>query len=410
MAPGRRRVLEIIAAILAGVQLGLMVIYWRVMTQELHMNDFGKFYYATQAFLAGGDMYGPTVATAVPFGENATREFWNMNPPHFHLLVLPLALLPPPQAIGLWFAAGFFCLVLSLLLIARELEVTWRPQTVFYAALAVLLPSATGMVVVTAQVTFLLMLPMTLAWLAARRGDWSRAGLLLGLAASVKPFLGLFWLYLIIRRQVRAAVLMAAAAIGFALTGLAVFGVSAYAAWMEVTSRVDWLWVPMNASVPALLARTISSNPIYEPLVDASAATSVLSAGLAAIILLITGFTLARQRPGVDVDEDVAFAAVMVTALLISPLGWMYYLPLAAGPLVAWLLAQRAPVSRAGRLLLILALPGIVLPPIVTALGVHLPFSGLVLGSVYTWTMLLLWLVIVRDAPRHRRREAAEAA
>ncbi len=32
--------------------------------------------------------------------EGDTRQFWNMNPPHFHLLVLPLAMLPPRQALA----------------------------------------------------------------------------------------------------------------------------------------------------------------------------------------------------------------------------------------------------------------------------------------------------------------------
>ena len=61
------------------------------MMKRLNMNDFGKFYYSTQLFLAGEDMYGPTPATAIPISETESRQFLNMNPPHFHLLMVPFA-------------------------------------------------------------------------------------------------------------------------------------------------------------------------------------------------------------------------------------------------------------------------------------------------------------------------------
>jgi hypothetical protein len=400
----RRRVLETVAALVAGVQLALAIIYWRVMSGELHMNDFGKFYYSARAFLEGGDMYGPTVATAVPFGPDATREFWNMNPPHFHLLVLPLAVLSPPHALGVWFGASVFCLVFSILLIARELGIAWTPRTVFYAILAVLLPSATGMVVLTAQLTFLLLLPMTIAWIAARRGNWSRAGILLGLVVSVKPFLGLFWLYCVVRRRAGAALLMAAVVAAVTLAGLVVFGVTPYLSWLRVTSGVDWHWVPMNASLAALLSRVITVNPIYEPLVDASALFGTIAATVAAIALAVTGTAIIRRRG--EVDEDWGFAAVITAALLVSPLGWMYYLPLAAAPLAAMALNACRHPAAGERLVLILALPGLLISPIVVGFIVDPPWAVLTIGSIYTWTMLLLWLAVVLRPATPRRAPA----
>ena len=35
------------------------------MVVRINMNDFGKFYYSTLAFLEGGEMYGPTPATFI---------------------------------------------------------------------------------------------------------------------------------------------------------------------------------------------------------------------------------------------------------------------------------------------------------------------------------------------------------
>ena len=34
--------------------------------------------------------------------ENQLIYLWNLNPPHFHLLLLPLAWLPNDVALGVW--------------------------------------------------------------------------------------------------------------------------------------------------------------------------------------------------------------------------------------------------------------------------------------------------------------------
>ena len=55
----------------------------RFIFTALRMNDFGKFCYSAQLFLTGEDMYGPSLATEIPVGEDETRQLWNLNPPHF---------------------------------------------------------------------------------------------------------------------------------------------------------------------------------------------------------------------------------------------------------------------------------------------------------------------------------------
>ena len=396
-----RRAIAAVVALIAGLQLGLTVVFWRVMAYDLHMNDFGKFYYSARAFLEGADMYGPTVATAVPFGPTGTREFWNMNPPHFHLAILPLAPLPPETALAIWFAAGFFSLVLSLMLIAKELSIPWTPRNVFLATVAVLTPSSTGMVVLTGQVTFLLVLPLTYAWIAARHHNWRAAGIALGLAAGIKPFLGLFWFYLLMKRQVRAAIAMGAVIVLVVLAGLAVFGVDTYRSWLVVASRVDWVWSPMNASIAALLVRTFGDNPTFPPLVYAPAVVAVVSPILAVIVGGCTVWRMTRipKSPA----EDWAFAGLVFAALLVSPLGWMYYITLAAGPITALSMRWRSRMSGVVRLCVLLALPGLVVPPMWTAAAGRHALSGLTLGSIYSWSVMMLWIAVLVDS-RHAAR------
>jgi alpha-1,2-mannosyltransferase len=397
------RVLAAIAAIGAGVQLAILILFARLLVGELQMNDFGKFYYSTIAFLRGADMYDPTIATAVPVGPGATHQFWNLNPPHFHLLVLPLAWLAPMQALSVWFAAGLFCLCLCVFLIWRELSIPWTPQSAFVATVAVLLPSSTGMVVLTGQVTLILMLPITLAWVSARRGAWTAAGVYLGLAASVKPFLGIFWIYLLLKRRLRAAGVMAAVAIAWAGIGATIFGVASYQSWMATLSKVDWVWGPMNGSVAALFVRIFGPNPTFRPLIDNPEAGWVAAVTVSAGIAACTCWVLGRDDS--DRGADRAFAGLILAALLITPLGWMYYLALLAGPAAALWLGGTIRATRPQLVCIAVAVPGLLLPHIVTGVWQHFPGAGSTLGSVYTWALIALWTAVMLDAS-HRTPSA----
>src|SRR5262245_54885499 len=174
-----RRVVPASSAIVVGAVCAAWLLFYLVlgvyMVQRLHMNDFGKFYYSTRLFLDGQDMYGPSPATEIPVSETESRQFLNMNPPHFHLLILPFAILSPANALALWAVVNLIALFLSLRAIARELHIEWTRRRLMWTAVAVILCSATGTVVVTGQLTFLLLLPVTFAWKAARQGDLNKA-------------------------------------------------------------------------------------------------------------------------------------------------------------------------------------------------------------------------------------------
>src|SRR5262249_13076465 len=138
---------------------------------SLHMNDFGRFYYSARAFLERRDMYAPSPAT--PWGGGllpGAHHLLNLNPPHFHLLVLPLGFLPPESAVAVWMLASIFALVFSLLLIARELDVVTTGAHVVLVVLFALACSATQAEFITGQLAFLMLLPMTLCWRDARHG------------------------------------------------------------------------------------------------------------------------------------------------------------------------------------------------------------------------------------------------
>jgi hypothetical protein len=393
--------------LMAGVLLVWIAYYaWlaRHMVEELNMNDFGKFYYSAQAFLAGADMYGPSPATSIRVTPHDTREFLNLNPPHFHLLVLPLVSLPPVVALCLWWAAGLGAFAASMVVIARELGISWSPSAAAWTLVALVLSSATGMVVITGQVTFLLMLAVTLSWRAARRGRWGAAAVWLGAAASVKPFLGLFVPFLLVTRRGRPAIAMVATAGACIAGGLAVFGLSAYVGWVGALSEIDWAWAPMNASVQGLLARTLDRSPLFQPIAYLPGVVRPLALAAGAAIAAAALVAIARDQSSDHVDRT--FPAVVLTALLVSPLGWWYYTWLVAGPLLAcWRMRRDRPsVVRDG--LVVLSVPGLLLPLYVAVLFRDLAWWSLALGSIYFWSLFALWGAVVIDT---RVRPSARA-
>jgi alpha-1,2-mannosyltransferase len=262
------------------------------MVEELHMNDFGKFYYSAALFLDGQDMYAPTPATDVPLTETESRQFLNLNPPHFHLLVLPFVTLSPGVALLLWAILNLLALIVSVRLIARELRIRWTRGRVLWTVCGVIVCSATGAIIVTGQLTFVLLVPVTLAWMWARRGNWDRAAVCLGVCASVKPFLGIFLVYLLLARRMRAAGLMIATGVACGVVGLAVFGWHAYASWLRGLSAVNWTWAAMNGGVAGVVARAFAAeSPFYTPFFQMPSIvgpiTNIVGAAVTAISLAL---------------------------------------------------------------------------------------------------------------------------
>src|SRR5262245_14151605 len=200
----------------------------------LNMNDFGKFYYSARAFLAGQDMYAPSPATQLGAGLlPGAQQLLNLNPPHFHLLVIPLAGFQPSLAVLFWMLASTMTLVLSVLIAAAELEVVATGKRVLTIVLFVLMFSGSQAQFVTGQLTFLLLLPVILCWRAARHGQWDRAGAWLGMCLSVKLFFLIFLPYLIGQRRWRAAAFMIGTTVACFAIGLLLFGIESYASWIS---------------------------------------------------------------------------------------------------------------------------------------------------------------------------------
>lgn len=378
------------------------------MVSELQMNDFGKFYYSAVAYLMGGDMYGPNPATWIKVTESYARPFWNMNPPHFHIPLLLLALMRPESAIIFWGIGSLASLVVTWILIRKEIglkiKTPWHWRIAILGALGF---AGTGATFVTGQLSFLLLLLVTMCWLEARHERWNMAGLYIGIAISLKPFMLIFMPYLALRRQFRAVCVSTAVMMLCFGTGLLVFGLDAHMSWLRVLkSSFEWGWAAMNASVFGLLTRVLSESPYYSPLTIAPQLIRPIWVFAAGLISVLTLIATKPNSHKCSVDRD--FALLLVASQLVSPLGWVYYLWLPSGPIAAlvWLwrrnkvqvwaaqgvgtIGWRNGLFGAGIFALFLPLP-------VLQLFQPIPWATMLVGSSYFWGAFALWLSLFMD-------------
>jgi hypothetical protein len=382
----------------------LALILWNAwiahtMVTRLQMGDFRILYLSARAHLEGRDMYDLPSELRTHAGRPVLSTLVNLNPPHFQLLLLPLALVPPGLALGIWAVASLLCLGGSLYVMARQLDLRRSPPSWYRGAVWLLAFAGTGAVLGTGEVSFLLSLPLTLAWASARRGRWSRAGLYLGFALSLKLFVLIFIPYLVLRRRLAAAAVSCAVAAACFVAGFLVLGPGNYWSWLAQLASVHWAWRSPNASVLGILTRSLTENPHFTPVVVAPDLILPLWLPAVAIVGVVTLVTVTFDRTSSAVD--CAFALLLSASLLISPLGWVYYLWLGLGPFVAlaldWRHGQARGAPRWRQRLLILAVPGLVWPHFATfAFQPHVWATPL-LASAYFWSAAALWGAIVLD-------------
>jgi alpha-1,2-mannosyltransferase len=385
------------------VTWNLFLLYLLTVSWQFN-NDFGRFYYSASAFLQGHDIYGLWPSDIAPKAALPELQHGNLNPPHFHLLLLPLMGFPPLWTLALWGIASLISLFASLRLIVKEVALPLTPRLWRMGVLSLLGFSGTGMVLVTGQLAFLLLLPVTWAWISARRGRWTNAGVQIGLAMSIKPFLLLFLPYFLFRRQLRATV-AAAMTVGLCFTvGVLVFGVEAHQQWLHTLRTIHWAGVDRNISILGFLIRMSSHNPSVAPLSQTPNAIEWLWIVLSGLVGLFTfGASLHEATPKAI---DRQFALMILAALLISPLSWPYYWWLPLGPFVAlavtWRQDQQRPLPVSfpvylRNIFLCLALPGLFWPSLATALLPAQRWARASIGSIYFWTTLFLWLSLIAD-------------
>jgi Glycosyltransferase family 87 len=347
-----------------------------VITLRERPPDFTVFFRSAMGLRQGIDPYVRALAEGAP----------NANPPATILPFLALTWLPERVAFWLWTAGSVIALIISLRMIARTLKMSFRPLLI-----AVIGLQGVAVAIRFGQVTLWLLPLMAWAWRADRDDRKDLAGACLGVLIYIKPFMALYAIYLAWRREWRMLRSLMIAGVASLAVGL-LAGVSLTLSWVDtlrnLTSRAPHV---VNASWLGLVSRVFTVDrpqpfPKYTAWMDAPRlAGGLWVVGLCAIALV--SFWAIRRTS----DRDQQWGIVGTATLLLSPLGWTYYVPLLIPPLAAVV-----PNSRHLGLILI-AGALLWIPSNVLAAGTYGALATATVGSPYTWALLLLWAAVCLD-------------
>ena len=324
----------------------LYVIAALVSWQFYGAGDFGCFY-ETAAILGDTGRYQTSYAACS-----------NLNLPHVTGALIPFTFVPLPVAWALWQLLSLG----ALMVVWRYLPATPKDLLIPMIALSPALLSQIAM----AQMAALLAALVTTAWAALRGDRPNAAGVLMGVAIALKPFLLPVVVWWAVSGAGRAAAVALAIAGGCIAAGIALMTLEPYSLWLATTRGASWVHFDLNLSLFGTASRLgLAGSPA--PWIGACAAVAA-----------ITGACTRGRR------SDAAWVTVLLACIIISPFGWAYYELIVAAPLVGTALEDRTLMRGAALLWL---------PPPLALANVALAPLGLI----------LLWAVAARGA---RRRTA----
>ena len=298
-------------------------------------NDFGKFYYSTRLFLEGQNIY-----TLIPLDDIetmpdsvkalASRDTLhpNLNPPFQTLLFLPFGLLESGISYVVFSIASILFGFASVRLIYNEMRPLMDERFHYLILLIILLfYYPTWATVLLGQISLYLLWFLVFAWVLSRAGKDSLAGILLGVALSIKIFTGVFLIFFIVRRRWNLVAWYIGTFLLCNLIAVLVFGLDTHLEYLRVLQEIYWYSSNWNASFMGFFSRIFGGSENL-PLFNYPQLTNFLVYTLSLICLLLLVWFSWPKRNEQIFKYDLAFSMALVVMLLVSPLGWMYYFPL----------------------------------------------------------------------------------
>jgi alpha-1,2-mannosyltransferase len=370
-----RRVLLVTGPLLALALTGVLLY-----TGGQHI-DLEVYRSGVQAWLSGGDIYGPLPATSA----GVTLPF--IYPPFAALLMVPLTVVPWVVASVALLGLSTLSLAVTLYVVARRLWPSSGSGGAFSVA-SIGLPLALGLEPVLQTIQFgqinLLLMALVALDCLVDRPRWPR-GMLIGIAAAIKLTPAAFVLFFLLRRDYRAVVTAAVSGAVATAIGFAVAPAASLQFWLHnPAGGVSGSPFFTNQTFEAVLVRMGVDGPAR------TVGWVLLSAGLLALAV-----PAIRRGPA-----PLALVATAGVALLVSPTSWSHHwVWVAPALLVAAATAWRArssgwlAVTFASAVVFLVAPHQLGLP---RSGEVELGWTPLqqVVGSTYVWCTVLLFVAL----------------
>ncbi|RPI85409.1 MAG: DUF2029 domain-containing protein [Chloroflexi bacterium] len=297
--------------------VGIVILVRMIAIAVIFQEDYKTYYNAASNLLAGESVYASE----------------NYQTPFTAIFFVPLALLPAGLSSLVWAIISIFIYFWMIILVLRELDIQltldgkvlltglalcWYPffNHIFYGQLSIVIA---GCVIG--------------GWALLRRGKQLPAGLLIGLGAVLKLYPALLILYIILRRQWKAALGFVLAGVMGMIISVIILGPQDVIFYFSdaMVNRILNYTAPNNVSIFGAFSRLFTGSRWIDPLVNAPWLYTLLT-GLTvlAIIILLCRITLKHREDAHS--ADLAYAFTIVSMLLISPFTWQHAFPLLVLP------------------------------------------------------------------------------
>lgn len=385
--------------------------------------DLVKFYMSTKYFWEGKDIYTPIpanmpetlvdeimrnftedeVKTSKPHRETLHP---NLNPPFQTLLLAPLGLMNYKRAFLCYSILSMLSGLVAVIMITNAIPCTKNDMAALLIYMIIFLCYyPTWINIISGQFALILLVLITSAWIAARKGRNAVCGILLGLAMSLKLFVGLFLLFFLVRRRWRLLLWFISTFLLLSLLPLWIMGIETYKNYFAVLSEITWYAASWNASFLGFYTRIFGGSenvPLFNLPELAFALTRISS-----LIFALWLVWLAWPRPQESSRDhfDLGFSLTITGMLLVSPLGWMYYFTVLIIPAaVAWRISGKLDSRIRYQAIIILAwllstVPHFLIP----SAEVNTPQLWFTWAGVYFYSLLLFSFLLVSLARQLNR-------
>jgi hypothetical protein len=296
--------------------------------------DFLRAYYPA----GRATLYHDSTALRQLIGLGAAGGFVNI--PVVAYLFAPFGLLAPNMAAILFTLVGVGSTVVAWFMLVRlarlELRERWLLALLFFANGPLLSGIKWG------NISYFLVLALTAGLVLLRARRSAAAGVLLGVAAVLKPALALFLLFFLLRRDWRGVLGVVLTGIAAAALSLVLFGWPENLYWLQTSILQyshSWLAVSGNQSIPAFLYRLHAPPDI---LLDFSVKAPGPGDRLLGQVITWLIFLLAaaacfrplsraaneesvRAQAEAGARRDLQYLLTICLCLVCSPLSWAHY-------------------------------------------------------------------------------------